>query len=265
MTILTNIKEFTQEWKTDIKNRVAALRHVPTIGIVRIGNNPASERYVRNKIKDCQEVGIPATEYHYDTITQEEFALLCGRVQLENDFIIVQQPLPDNLILDEYMINSEQDIDAFLGANSAFDACTPFGIMYYLRKSVGWQPEGKEVCIIGRGNLVGKPLARMMTDANATVTLCHSKSRNLLRHMIDSNLIVSAVGKANFIDAHAVNALNPGVMIIDVGINFDENGKMVGDCYNVTPECNVTPVPGGVGLLTRCAIMEQAVKMAATW
>jgi methylenetetrahydrofolate dehydrogenase (NADP+)/methenyltetrahydrofolate cyclohydrolase len=120
----------------------------------------------------------------------------------------------------------------------------------------GWVSIGKNVTIIGRSDIVGKPMAQLLTDADATVTLCHSKTRNLHQHLTHADLIVCAVGKAKFLDCRIINA-----PVIDVGINFDENGKLCGDCYN-TENADVTPVPGGVGLMTRCMLLENVYNAA---
>lgn len=119
-----------------------------------------------------------------------------------------------------------------------------------------WDPTGKDVTIIGRSDIVGKPLTKLMTDADATVTLCHSKTRNIDRYVVGADLIVSAVGKRKFLNCYAIH-----IPVIDVGINFDENGKLCGDCYN-TENRDVTPVPGGVGLMTRCMLLENVYNAA---
>jgi methylenetetrahydrofolate dehydrogenase (NADP+)/methenyltetrahydrofolate cyclohydrolase len=151
-------------------------------------------------------------------------------------------------------INPEKDVDGF-HPDSPYAPATPGGIMKYLR-ACEFDLTGKDVVIIGRSNIVGKPLAAMMTDADATVTLCHSKSK-LSHHLYSADLIVTAVGKAGFLNCYPIH-----VPVIDVGINFDENGKLVGDCFN-TEGRDVTPVPGGVGLLTRCALLDNVIEAKA--
>lgn len=144
-------------------------------------------------------------------------------------------------------IPPEKDIDGF-HPMSKFKPCTPKGIMDYLQSKINL--EGLNVVIVGRSNLVGRPLARMMTDANATVTLCHSKTKNLTNICHSADLLITAVGKEKFINCYSLR-----MPVVDVGINFDGNGKMYGDCFN-TENRNVTPVPGGVGLLTRVALLD---------
>lgn len=173
--------------------------------------------------------------------------------QREVDGIIVQLPLPPHINFEivKNVIDPMKDVDGFV-LGSKFNPCTPLGIVTYLRET-GFPIEGSRVAIIGRSELVGKPLARMLTDADATVTLYHSKSKP---YWLEENydLIVCAVGKARFLNCWSIKC-----PVIDVGINFDENGKMVGDCFN-TEGRNVSPVPGGVGLLTRCALLENVIK-----
>lgn len=159
-------------------------------------------------------------------------------------------PLPAHIDLEKVksVIDPKKDIDGFT-ATSAFKACTPLGIMIYLAHC-GFKFKGANVVILGRSELVGKPLAEMMTNAHATVTLCHSATKNVWDFINSADLIVSAVGKVNFLNCYAI-----WCPVVDVGINFTKDGKMVGDCYN-TEGREVTPVPGGVGLLTRCALLE---------
>ena len=255
--ILKDCKGFVQEWKQEIANKVSLLSRIPQLAIIQIGDVEASNRYVRNKIKDCEEVGIAAHLYHFDDdITQEDLIFEIQALSPHYDGLLIQLPLPahlDSKILMKY-ITPEQDVDGFRH-DSLHKPCTPGGIMKYL-EYCGWVPIGKNVTIIGRSDIVGKPIAQLLTDADATVTLCHSKTKNLNQHLIHADLIVCAVGKAQFLDCRTINA-----PVIDVGINFDENGKLCGDCYH-TEHAEVTPVPGGVGLMTRCMLLENVYNAA---
>ena len=254
MMELRNIKDYTNNYlKEKYKYRVSQLSEPPRLAIVQVGDNEASNRYVRNKVKDCEEVGIIADVYSYpNNMTEFELDDELSHLQEFYDGVIVQLPLPPHIrsSIATAAILPQKDVDGFRH-DSKFSPATPKGIMDYLR-FCGFEFEGKDVVIIGRSEIVGKPLAKMMMDANATVTLCHSKS-NLERHLNNCDLIVCAVGKANFLDCSEIN-----VPVIDVGINFDDNGKMIGDCYNVEGKI-ITPVPGGVGLLTRCALLENVI------
>lgn len=251
--ILGNIKDYTKELKESFKERVAALGEAPKLAIVQVGNVEASNRYVKNKVKDCQEVGIIADVYAYpEDMTEFELDDELSHMHEFYDGVIVQLPLPQHIrpSIATAAIPADKDVDGFRH-DSWFNPATPKGIMDYL-KWCNFDLVGKDVVIIGRSEIVGKPLARMMTDADATVTLCHSKSK-LSSHVYHCDLLVSAVGKANFVNCYPIY-----VPVIDVGINFDENGKMVGDCFN-TEGRDVTPVPGGVGLLTRCALLDNVI------
>lgn len=251
--MLKDIKEFVKIWKSRIAERVSKIRGILNFVIVQVGDVEASNRYVRNKVKDCAEVGIPAYVHKVsEQISQEELIDLVKKVQRHYNGIMVQLPLPKHIDARKVAtaIDPKKDVDGFLEW-SKFDPCTPLGIMRYL-EYCEFELEGADVVVIGRSNIVGKPMAKMLTDANATVTLCHSKTKNLESKLASADLIICAVGKAGFI-----NAEDYDVPIIDVGINFVD-GKLVGDVSGSAP--NVTPVPGGVGLLTRCALLENIVK-----
>lgn len=251
--VLGNIKEYTKALKEQFKDRIAVIGDAPKLAIIQVGSIEASNRYIKNKVKDCEEVGIIADVYQYpEDITEHE---LCENIKLDQehyDGVIVQLPLPPHIRQEVAIaaIQPDKDVDGFR-MDSPFNPATPKGIMDYL-KYCNYDVAGKDVVIIGRSDIVGKPLARMMTDADATVTLCHSKSK-LSSHIYHCDLIVTAVGKAGFLNCYPIH-----VPVIDVGINFTEDGKLVGDCYN-TDMRDVTPVPGGVGLLTRCALLDNVI------
>ena len=254
--MLRNIKEYTAELKAMYKERISKMDYQPSLVILQVGDNPASNKYVRNKILDCLEVGIQANHYTCpEDVSEEELIRYIQKTQSFHDGIIVQLPLPSHINVQKVLaaIKPEKDVDGFR-PDSPFVPATPKGIMDYLAAS-NFDVDGKLVVIIGRSDIVGKPLAKLMTDANATVTLCHShtseEDMGILLTIAD--LVVCAVGKAEFLDCYRTTA-----PVIDVGINFDENGKLVGDCYN-TEGRDVTPVPGGVGLLTRCALLENVI------
>ena len=251
--VLKDIKEYTKLLKENYKQRVAAFEEPPTLAIIQVGNNEASNRYVKNKIKDCDEVGITAHCYKFEEdITEieldQELRNLCDFY----DGVIVQLPLPQHIrsSIATAAIPADKDVDGFRH-DSWFNPATPQGIKNYL-EYCGFDFVGKHIVVIGRSDIVGKPFARMMTDADATVTLCHSKS-NLSKFIYNCDLIVTAVGKADFLNCYPLH-----MPIVDVGINF-KDGKLVGDCFN-TEGRNVTPVPGGVGLLTRCALLDNVIR-----
>ena len=258
---MLNIKEFCADWKASLKDR---LNGQGALYIIQVGDNEASTRYVRNKVKDAEEVGLEANVVKLpEDVTQEEAEQHLQNIVLENASrpcgIIIQLPLPAHLDKDKLtdLIPFRMDVDGFkLG--SPYFPCTPAGIVYYLN-ACNFRFDGAHVVIIGRSEIVGKPLAKMLTDMNCTVTLCHSHTKNLAQHIYHCDLIVCAVGKAGFLNCYPIY-----VPVVDVGINFNAEGKLVGDCVN-TEGRQVTPVPGGVGLLTRCALMENMAKAVTDW
>ena len=265
-------KQLSAKLKEQMAEQVVELKakygRVPSLAVILVGENPASQSYVRGKIKAAEEVGIKSELITMPAEISEE-ALLAEIDRLNADALIdgvlVQLPLPKH-INEERVIDAiafEKDVDGFHPANVAnlwlgkpcIVPCTPKGIMQMIAEC-GFDVAGKKAVVVGRSNIVGKPLAAMMTAADATVTLCHSKSK-LSHHLYSADLIVTAVGKAGFLNCYPIH-----VPVIDVGINFDENGKLVGDCFN-TEGRDVTPVPGGVGLLTRCALLDNVIEAKA--
>ena len=252
---LKNIKEFTAQWKAAMKEESAQMMSAPKLLIVQVGNNEASNRYVRNKMKDCEEVGIFCHLEKFEEGTpQTMIHQTLSSLQKMYDGVMIQLPLPagyDNSLLN--VIDKEKDVDG-LKPMSKFNPCTPLGIMKYL-EHCEYDLTGKNVVICGRSEIVGKPLARLMEEKNATVSLLHSHTRNHHDYYDIADLIVTAVGKPGFLNCYPIR-----VPVIDVGINFVD-GKLVGDCIN-TEHRDVTPVPGGVGLLTRCALLQNTLDAA---
>jgi methylenetetrahydrofolate dehydrogenase (NADP+)/methenyltetrahydrofolate cyclohydrolase len=253
---LTNIKSFTEWWKCRLKDRLDGA--AASLVIVQVGDVEASNRYVRNKLKDCEAVGIEGILKKFpETVTQRE--LEKGIQEIVNEGpngIIVQLPLPKHIDVAAIteLIPVDMDVDGFK-ANSWFKPCTPLGIMKYL-EYCNFDFTGKHAVVVGRSEIVGKPMAKLLLDANATVTMCHSKTENLYKYLADADLIIAAVGKPGVVNAAV---LPESIIIVDVGINFVD-GKLVGDVWNPLESGNVTPVPGGVGLLTRCALLENVVE-----
>lgn len=262
---MNKMKEYAAMRKAQFKEKIQELnaqnKSEIWLLIIQVGDNEASNRYVRNKMKDCEEVGIIAHHYKCPIeITTEELVDFIIKYQGQYAGVIVQQPLPAHI--DQKAINCAirptKDVDGFHPLTK-FKPATARGIIDYLE----WRNfdfEGAKVTVIGRSNIVGKPLARMLTDKDCTVTLCHSKTswEDIWNSVNNSNLTICAVGQPGFLDCSSLS-----IPVIDVGINFDEEGKMCGDCFvwNGT-ERNVSPVPGGVGLLTRVALLENVVEAA---
>lgn len=237
------------------------------LAVVMVGDNPASQVYVRNKIRACEEVGIHSFSYilPQETTQGELQSLIQSLVSDEQvNGILVQLPLPKHI--DEKsilkLIPVEKDVDGFSEENigklclnqPCLVACTPHGVMQML-KAYGIETKGKNAVVLGRSDIVGKPMAMLLCNADATVTICHSKTQNLQEICQKADILVAAIGKAKFVKAEMVKE---GAVVIDVGINRNEEGKLCGDVDydNVAPKCSfITPVPGGVGPMTITMLM----------
>ena len=263
-----------EQLKSDIKEWGSQ----PVLLVIKVGDDPASDVYVRNKSRACKEVGIQA----YTLTLPEDIPGddLMRIIQKSNDSevidaILLQLPLPSPLAKHEMefvnAISCEKDVDClcshntgkFYNNNSIVQPCTPKGIMTILSSYFGeHQLAGKNCVVVGRSNIVGRPMAEMLTQADATVTLCHSFTKNLKDITKSADVLISAVGKPNFITADMVK---PGAVVIDVGINRDENGKLVGD-VDINDVINVaeavTPVPGGVGVMTVTSLLQNTFELA---
>jgi methylenetetrahydrofolate dehydrogenase (NADP+)/methenyltetrahydrofolate cyclohydrolase len=249
--MLEDIKQYVKDKKEDIKDRVRTAIVTPSLLIIQTGDMEASNRYVRNKVKDCEEVGIIADVFK--TGNNPYVRSVTSGLRDKYHGIIIQ--LPTTIQNPKSFIQPYQDVDGFI--NPDINPCTPKGIIDYLDYCGYKDFSGKTVLIINRSDIVGKPLAKMFLERNATTIVAHSKTSNLSELMAAADIIVTAVGKANFITKEMIRE---NQIVIDVGINFDENGKLCGDCEKgIGP--NVTPVPGGVGLLTRVALLENIIEL----
>ena len=271
-------KEVSTSIRAKIKEEAQKLRDdygiQPGLAVILVGNDPASQIYVRNKQKACEEVGFHAFEYRLnENSTQEQLLDLIGVLNKDNKVhgILVQLPLPDHIDPQTVIntISPEKDVDAFHPINVGkimlgdyeFLPCTPAGVMELI-DSTGVEISGKNCVLIGRINIVGKPMAMLLLHRNATVTICHSRTKNLAEVCAGADILVSAVGKAHFITADMVKE---GAMVIDVGMNHDENGKLCGDVEfsTVEPRASyITPVPGGVGPMTITMLMKNTLRAA---
>ena len=262
------------ELKADCATFVAKHGYAPGLAVVIVGEDPASQIYVRNKARACEEVGF-CSEVHRLPAETEQAALnaLIDRLNADSRIhgILVQLPLPAHLDAEEVTlrIDPRKDVDAFhpfnvgriLLGDPIFLPCTPAGVMELLRRS-GIDPSGKRCVVIGRSNIVGKPMAMLLLAANGTVTVCHSRTVGLADITREANILVSAVGRANFVTADMVK---PGAVVIDVGMNRDASGKLVGDVDfpSVSPLCSfITPVPGGVGPMTITMLLRNTLVAA---
>ena len=252
------IKEYVKAKKIEIKDLVLHMERLPKLVIVQINEDEASYAYIRGKLKDAAELGINA-ELIKLPLETTEVELLKKIDELNKDDsvdgFIVQMPLPKQINEEtvKLAISPEKDVDGFHPL-SKLDPCTPRGIMNYLN-SEGVQLQGKNAVVIGRSNIVGKPMARLLLSANCNVTVLHSKTSfiDMSRYIANADIIVIAIGKANFLDNRFT--FKPNAVIVDVGINRLEDG-LHGDAERDLPVALQTPVPGGVGLLTRLALYE---------
>lgn len=270
-------KAVSREVKANVASEVQKLKEqgvTPGLAVVLVGSDPASRTYVTNKEKDCASVGIYSEEYALpETTKQEELLALVRRLNEKKKIngILVQLPLPKGLDAEAVIetISPEKDVDAFHPANVGrimignyhFVPCTPAGIMELLHHE-SISPEGKRCVVVGRSNIVGKPMAMLLLHENGTVTVCHSKTRGLKEICAEADILVAAVGKPKFITADMVK---PGAVVIDVGMDRDENGKLCGDVDFAGVEhvaSRITPVPGGVGPMTRAMLLKNTVTAA---
>ena len=254
----------------ELKTRVdvcAQKGHRPGLAVVLVGEDPASHVYVRNKVRACERTGIHSEEIRLSAdTTEQELLAVIDRLNHDDtiDGILVQLPLPKHLSSEIVIaaISPEKDVDGFhvvsagslLTGRTGFRPCTPYGVMKLLEEAE-CDPSGKHAVVIGRSNIVGKPQALMLLEKNATVTVVHSRTQDLASMTRQADILVAAVGRAKMVKADMVK---PGAVVIDVGMNRDENGKLCGDVdYEAVREIAsaITPVPGGVGPMTIAMLM----------
>lgn len=277
MAIILDGKETAKKIRKNLKVEVEHLKKNninPKLAVIIVGNDNASKIYVKNKSKACEELGIEYEEFALEeTITQSQLLNLIKKLNNRRDIhgILLQSPIPNNLDINEAFrtISPEKDVDGFNPANvgklvlgqKTFVSCTPFGIIKILEE-YNISVEGKNAVIIGRSNIVGKPMLHCLLNKNATVTICHSKTKNLEEITKKADILIVAVGKAKFVTK---NMVKTGATVIDVGINRNEEGKICGDVdfENVEEIASyITPVPGGVGPMTIAMLMENVIKAA---
>ncbi len=279
MAMIIDGKAIAAAIRQEIAAKTAALKKrgiTPGLAVILVGDNPASQTYVRNKTKACAEVGFYGRQVDLpaDT-TQEELLRVVQELNQDPTVhgILCQLPLPRHLD-DKAVIAAiapHKDVDAFHAQNVGhimigdhrFLPCTPAGVMELLHRS-GISVEGKECVVIGRSNIVGKPMGMLLLHENGTVTICHSRTANLAEVCRRADILVAAVGKAKFVTADMVK---PGATVIDVGMNRDENGKLCGDVDFAAVEAvagAITPVPGGVGPMTIAMLLQNTLTAAGT-
>ena len=270
-------KKISQEIKDEVKEEVAQLKAEGkdiALAVIQVGADPASSVYVRNKKRACEYVGIESVSYELpEETTQEELMAIVDKCNKDPKIngILVQLPLPKHLDEDEVLlaIDPKKDVDGFhpvsvgnmVIGEKGFLPCTPAGVIQLLKRS-GVEIDGKECVVVGRSNIVGKPVALLCLQKNATVTIAHSKTKNLKEVCQRADVLIAAVGRAKMINSDYVKE---GAVVLDVGINRDENNKLCGDVDFEDVKDKVyaiTPVPGGVGPMTIAMLMNNCVEAA---
>ena len=275
MAVIIDGKALAKKIRSNLKVECDELKNkgiTPKLAVIMVGDNPASKVYVRNKSRACNEVGVEYQEYLLDENTsQEDLLELIKKLNVDKTVngILLQSPIPEHLNINEAFktITYLKDVDGFTPSSvgklcigeDTFVSCTPLGVIKMF-EDYNIDLNGKDVVILGRSNIVGRPLIQCCLQKNATVTVCHSKTKSLEEHTKRADVIISAIGKPKFVTADMVK---DGVAIIDVGINRDESGKLVGDVdfKNVEKKASyITPVPGGVGPMTIAMLMHNVIK-----
>lgn len=277
MAIIIDGKELAKKIRSELKNEVVELKNKginPKLAVIMVGDDKASKVYVKNKSKACEECGIDYEEFLMDKdIDMEELLETIDKLNKRDDIhgILLQSPIPLNLDINQAFnkINHKKDVDGFNPINvgklsigeDCFVSCTPAGVIKMLEE-YNIEIEGKNVVIIGRSNIVGKPLIQCILRKNGTVTMCHSRTKNIKQITKNADILIAALGKPKFVTQ---DMIKDGAVIIDVGINRTEDGKLVGDVdfENVKNNASyITPVPGGVGPMTIAMLMTNVVKAA---
>ena len=275
MAVIIDGKELAKKIRANLKIECEELKKKninSKLAVIMVGEDPASKVYVRNKSRACEDVGIKYEEYLLDVnTTQKELVELIEKLNNDKTIngILLQSPIPSNLDVNEAFrtISPQKDVDGFNPINvgklvlnqDTFVSCTPYGIMKMFEE-YDIDLTGKNVVILGRSNIVGKPLIHCCLNKNATVTSCHSKTQNIAQKAKEADVLISAIGKANFVTADMVK---DGAVVIDVGINRLDNGKITGDVdfESVKEKASyITPVPGGVGPMTIAMLMNNVIK-----
>ena len=274
MATILDGKALAAKVKQQVKQQAEGMARKPGLAVIIVGNNPARRVYVNSKRKDCEECGFLSEEYALpEETTQQELITLIEQLngRADIDGILCQLPLPDGIDEEAVLmaISPDKDVDGFhpmnMGAllvgKEGFLPCTPYGIMEILAE-YDIDPKGKHCVVIGRSNIVGKPMALLLLQKHGTVTICHSRTQNLGEICRTADILVAAVGKVNIVTADMVK---PGAVVIDVAMNRNEAGKLCGDVDYPAVEkvaSAITPVPGGVGPMTRAMLMKNTLLAA---
>lgn len=277
MAEILNGKELAKKIRKDLKEEVEILKESginPKLAVIMVGDNSSSEVYVKNKSYACQKVGIEFEEFLLEKATSEDELLeLIEKLNADSSIhgILLQSPVPKHIDINKAFrtILPEKDVDGFNPMNvgnlvigeDCFVSCTPFGVMKLLEE-YNIEIEGKNAVILGRSNIVGKPMVQCLLAKNATITVCHSKTKNIENIVKGADIVISAIGKPHFVTS---NMIKEGAVVIDVGINRMEDGTIVGDVeYDAVSQkaSYITPVPGGIGPMTIAMLLTNVVKAA---
>lgn len=277
MAEIINGKELAKKIRRELKKEVAELKENginPKLAVIMVGDDSGSQVYVKNKSKACEKVGIEFEEYLYDSnLTEKELLDIIQKLNNDNSIhgILLQSPVPKHIDINKAFrtISPEKDVDGFNPINvgnlsigeDAFISCTPYGIIKMLEE-YDIETEGKNAVILGRSNIVGKPMIQCMLNKNSTVTVCHSRTNNIDKILKNADIVIAAIGKPRFVKKEMIK---DGAVVIDVGINRLEDGTICGDVdfEKVSEKASyITPVPGGVGPMTIAMLLSNLVKAA---
>ncbi len=275
MAVIIDGKALAKKIRENLKKECEELKQkgiIPKLAVIMVGDNPASKVYVKNKSKACEEIGINYEEYLLEeNTTQEQLIDLIQNLNKDKTVngILLQSPIPDHLNINQAIkaITYSKDVDGFTPSSigklmigeDTFISCTPYGVIKMFEE-YNIDLTGKNVVILGRSNIVGKPLLQCCLNKNATVTVCHSKTKDLIEYTKRADILIAAIGKSKFVKKEM---LKDGVVVIDVGINRGEDGKLTGDVDFDEVEkiaSYITPVPGGVGPMTIAMLMNNVIK-----
>lgn len=264
-TDIVSCKDYVEIKKKELKEEIRHFNRKPVLAVIQIDNDQASNSYIKGKQKDCDEIGIEMrhVNIHYNIAEQKEVeGIIKVIVNSDADGIIIQLPIPDKYDLDrlQHLIPPEKDVDGFR-RDSCFKPCTPKGIIDWMEYN-NFEFKGKDCCVLGRSKIVGLPLTNMLIEKGATVTCCNSTTPSTEYYTRNADYVFSAIGIPHYFDFS--DFFEYCELIVDIGINRDENEKLCGDVNNAGFESSlndtyVTPVPGGVGLLTRLALMQNTL------
>lgn len=273
-----NCKQIAADIKTEVAREVANLTFMPKLAIVQIGDDAASNAYIRGKTNDCVECGFASIHHCLDEFTTTlQLVELIANLNADSEVcgIIVQMPVPAHINMNQVItaIRPEKDVDGLTSKNTGelwsrlftpyHTPCTAAGIIEVLKRS-NVTIDGAHAVVLGRSDIVGRPVSALLLDENATVTMCHTHTPDIMKYVNNADIVIAATGNAKLINTGNYHPANPNAVLIDVGINYDDDHRMVGDIEGACVELAglQTPVPGGIGLITRAMLMKNMLQAA---